>query len=130
MKASFNQGTDFSVKNSGRLNKVTDAISMNTRYKSILLSLGIWQLVREVRQLGHSIVNYLKVKYVHLIPYAETKSRCIKKVSIFENQVKEIENNIAYLSKRQLNDFPCFEFIKNTQRKISTNVTRIFEMVT
>lgn len=62
---------------------------MNTKYKSILLSLGIWQLVREIRQLGHSIAKYFKVKYAHLAPYAETNSRCIKKFNIFENQIKE-----------------------------------------
>lgn len=121
----------FSVKNSSILNKVTDATSMNTKYKSILLSVGIWQLVREIRQLGHSIVKYFKVKCAHLTPYAETNSRCIKKFNIFENQIKESKNNIECLSNLlQRNYFLCFKFINNTQRKISTNVIITFEMLT
>lgn len=121
----------FSVKNSSILNKVIDATSMNTKYKSILLSVGIWQLVREIRQLGHSIVKYFKVKYAHLTPYAETNSRCIKKFNIFENQIKESKNNIECLSNLlQRNYFLCFKFINNTQRKISTNVIITFEMLT
>lgn len=81
-------------KNSGILKKVTDAISMNTKYKSIFLALaGIWQLIREIRRLGHSRVNYLKIIYAHLTPYAETNPRCNKKFNIFKNQIKESENN-------------------------------------
>lgn len=65
---------------------------MNTKYKSILLSLGIWQLVREIKQLGHSTVNYLKVKYGHFTPYAETSSRCsIKKFNVLKIKPKKMK---------------------------------------
>lgn len=103
---------------------------MNTKYKSILLSLGIWQLVREIKQLGHSIVNYLKVKYAHLTPYAETSSRCsIKKFNVLKIKPKKMKIILnTYQTKWQRNQFLHFEFTKNTPRKIA-NVIITFEML-
>lgn len=78
-------------KKSGILKKVTDAISMNTKYKSIFLAWGIWQLVREIRPLGHSIGNYLEVIYAHLTRYAETNPRCSKKFNILKIKLKKVK---------------------------------------
>lgn len=70
------------------LTKVTDVTTMNTEYKRerAHLSLGIRQPTREIKQLGQSTLNYLKV-----MPWAETNLKCIKKFEFLEVKEKELE---------------------------------------